>query len=86
MALQLSEAREAWLRALVLAGRFPSEQAALDEAFRLLEANEGPGDLEKLADDSRAEALQSLLDTIDGLPPEGSVDRFSNRDHDAAIY
>ena len=95
MTIQLSGEREQIILSLLQAGQFPSADAVIDEALRLvgqryegLKAAPGHGQPGEAADRTaeQLENLKRLGQRLEAMPTAAVADGLSNRDHDRLIY
>jgi Arc/MetJ-type ribon-helix-helix transcriptional regulator len=83
MTIHLSGQREQIVLSLLEAGAFPSADAVIDEALRLIgERYRQAGE----QTDRQLENLRRLGQKLDAMPVADAADGLSNRDHDRMLY
>lgn len=79
MTIQLSSDREQFVRSLIEGGRYPSEQAVIDEALRLLEERDEAAKLAELRQDSAAGIAQAERGELAPFDPHSTLARIRAR-------
>jgi Arc/MetJ-type ribon-helix-helix transcriptional regulator len=87
MTIHLSGEREQMILSLLQAGKFPSADAVIDEALRLV-GQRYEGRIDEASDRTaeQHENLKRLGRKLEAMPTAAVADGLSNRDHDRILY